>query len=51
MQNEYEGELESKKGYWADVHYYMEQNNCNKEIAIKAIDKIYDDFVKKSNEN
>ncbi len=49
MLKEYEGESESEKGYWADVQYYMEQNNCNKETAIKAIEKIYDDFVKKSN--
>lgn len=49
MLKEYEGLLESEKGYWADVHYYMEQNNCDKETAIKAIDKIYDEFSKKNN--
>lgn len=47
MLKEYEGESESEKGYWADVHSYMEQNNCDKETAIKAIEKIYDDFSKK----
>jgi hypothetical protein len=50
MLKEYEGESESEKGYWADVHYYMEQNDCDKETAIKAIDKIYEDYCKKRNE-
>ncbi|MER2006320.1 MAG: hypothetical protein ABS939_02610 [Psychrobacillus sp.] len=49
MIKEYEGESESEKGYWADVYYYMEINNCDKETAITAIDKIYDDYVKKRN--
>jgi NACalpha-BTF3-like transcription factor len=49
MLQEYEGETESEKGYWDDVHYYMEQNNCDKETAIKAIEKIYDDYSKKRN--
>jgi hypothetical protein len=47
MVKEYEGESEAENGYWADIHYYMEQNNCDKETAIKALDKIYDDFAKR----
>ncbi|WP_187442185.1 terpene synthase family protein [Sutcliffiella horikoshii] len=50
LAKEYESEEESEQGYWNDVHCYMEENNCDKETAIKAIDKIYDDYVRKSNE-
>lgn len=49
MLKEYEGKSESEKGYWADVHYYMKQNNCDKDTAIKSIEKIYVDYVKKRN--
>lgn len=44
---EYEGESESEKGYWADIYYYMEKYNCDKETAIKNINIIYDNYSKK----
>lgn len=49
MSKEYEGQSEAEQGYWFDVHYYMEQNNCDKQTAIKAIEKIYDDYSKNRN--
>lgn len=45
----YEGETESEKGYWADVHHYMEGNKCDKETAIKAIELIYENYSKRNN--
>lgn len=48
MSDIYEGESEAENGYWADVHYYMKENNCDKESAIKAIEIIYEEFSKRN---
>lgn len=45
-----ENELEAEKLFLEDVRYYMEQNNCDKETAIKSLDKIYADYSKKRRE-
>jgi hypothetical protein len=44
----YEGKEESEKGYWADVHYYMKENECDKETAIDAIELIYENYSKRN---
>lgn len=44
MSKVYEGVLESEQGYWEDIDYYMKQNNCDKETAIKAIEEIYHNY-------
>jgi len=48
MSGAYENESEAENGYWADVHYYMVQNNCDKEAAIESIEKIYADYSKRN---
>lgn len=37
----YCNESEEENSFWADVYYYMKENNCSKEEAIKKIQPIY----------
>jgi hypothetical protein len=34
-------ETEIENNFWADVYYYMQEHNCDKETAIKAIEPLY----------
>jgi len=34
-------ETEEENAFWADVYYYMRDNNCSKEDAQKEVWKIY----------
>lgn len=33
-------ETEEENNYWCDVYYYMEENDCDKETAMKAINTL-----------
>ncbi|MFA1510021.1 hypothetical protein ACDN41_12395 [Priestia aryabhattai] len=41
MANHLMNETEEQNNFWADVYYYMEENNCDKETAMKAIEPLY----------
>lgn len=34
-------ETEEENNFKADVYYYMQENNCDEETAIKAIEPLY----------
>lgn len=34
-------ETEEQNNFWADVYYYMQENKCDEETAIKAIEPLY----------
>jgi hypothetical protein len=41
-------ESEEENGFWGDVYFYVEENKCDKETAMKAIETIYEEFCKRT---
>lgn len=37
----YCNETEEENSFWGDVYHYMEEHDCDKETAIKAIEPLY----------
>lgn len=34
-------ETEEENSFWADIYYYMKENNCDEETARKAVEPLY----------
>jgi hypothetical protein len=34
-------ETEDENSFWADVYYYMKENNCDDQTAIRAVEPSY----------
>jgi hypothetical protein len=32
---------EEESNFWADVYYYMQENNCDEKTAIQVIEPLY----------
>lgn len=41
MANPIVNETEEENSFWMDVYYYMEDTNCDKASAVKAIEAMY----------